>query len=142
MPAPSSYTEDELALYMQRELGNVASVLGIDHISAFADAVHQVAAQIGSAVDAATDVTYLRLLARRAAWRVAIRHAAAEYVAAIGGDTQQRQLLHQQCMRNHAMAHSDVVIYAREQGYAVPHAGATSASVGVQVTWGRDAIDG
>jgi hypothetical protein len=89
VPAPTTYTEVQLAAYMKAELGTSAEVLGWENIEQdgpYQEAVNDalLAYDVGDIADA-SDIIKLRVLASVAVWRRAVRAIADKIDVEIGG---------------------------------------------------------
>jgi len=95
VPTPGAYTESGLALYMHAVLGAVASLLGYTAPGSYTEQVNDALTALGlTDIASATDVTALRAVARREAWKKAQADAAALYdFKADGGDYSRSQVL-------------------------------------------------
>lgn len=117
MPIPAAYTEDQLALYMHRALGQVADVLGLNPVSDYGDAVIDTLLAYGAQnISQATDMAKLRTLARREAWRLANDAAATRYDVNIDGAQMARSQLHTQIAAGLSRAETDALAY--DTGYS------------------------
>lgn len=98
MPAPTSYTEETLASFCVRQLGQVATALGwLPESPRVADAVHDALLAYGASTIAdATDVPKLRALARLAIWRAAAAETAGHYRFGADQMSFDRQQVHAQ----------------------------------------------
>lgn len=73
MAAPLTYTEASLATFMLSQLGEVATVLGWTGLGNVQEGVNETLLAYGVAgIADASDITKLRALARREAWRLAV----------------------------------------------------------------------
>mgnify|MGYP001293366896 CR=1 FL=1 len=91
MALPTTYTEFALASYMLATLGEVASVLGMDELTA-SEAVNDALLAYGVGdIAQATDIPRLRSAARVAAWRMALARASGLYQFSADGASYQRQ---------------------------------------------------
>ena len=80
MPAPPSYTEDELKTFMVNELGATGTALGLTTSSALiTQAVTAVVRLIGKAIADETDMALLEAGARWKAWEAADAVAIGQY---------------------------------------------------------------
>lgn len=88
------YTTSSLATFMAVELGAVGTVLGLtDGSEALDEAVNEVAAILGAAIDALTDDLKTRTVARWQAWRVAKGAASGQFDLKAGSvDLKQSQV--------------------------------------------------
>lgn len=98
MPAPTVYTELDLATYMQNGvLGATGVELHLLSLQDYQEAVNEVSAVLG-AIGAVTDIARLRALARREAWRLAMQTAAGEHAAEDNGASHSRQQIYDHCV--------------------------------------------
>lgn len=73
MAAPAVYTEIDLSTFMLSQLGDVADVLGWTALADVQESVNETLLAYGvSDIADASDITKLRALARREAWRLAM----------------------------------------------------------------------
>lgn len=79
MPAPSTYTEEELAAFMVSDLSEVGQVLGWSDLSHMQEAVNDTLLALDVAEIGDADVTGLRAVARVMAWRQACAALVARY---------------------------------------------------------------
>lgn len=101
MPAPTAYTENELAAFLITTLGKVATALEwtaatTQVVEAVYDTIHAYGVSV---IADATDVRKLRALARVAIWRAVVRDTAGHYAVAAEGMSFNRQQLHEQATR-------------------------------------------
>lgn len=77
MPAPTSYTEDTLADFMQAVLKSVATDLTWTDTADYQEAINETLLAYGAAdIADASNITKLRLLARREVWRAVAEETA------------------------------------------------------------------
>jgi hypothetical protein len=80
MPAPTSYTEAELAAFMHSVLRSVATQLGWSAPGSYTEVVNEVLLAYGvDDIASATNIQQLRLLARREVWRAVVEETAGDY---------------------------------------------------------------
>lgn len=96
MPIPTAYTEHELALFMHNELGEMAGVIRAtapdendeDELGSYGERVIDVLLAYGvSDIIVATDIPKLRALARREAWRFAVRQLSSKVSFSLDGQS-------------------------------------------------------
>lgn len=120
MPAPSSYTEAELAEYMHRELGSAATALGFVAASSYDDAVDETLLAYGAAdIGAATLIRKLRAIARREAWAMASARASGHFNFTSGDQEFSRAQLRKMCADNYDRAWADVIRGGWDDAYRV-----------------------
>lgn len=114
------YTEQSLAEYMERVLGQTGAQIGLSAASAdFELAVEDAVLTYGSGITidtagvivGATDITKLRALAKVEAWRTAVNATAGDYQYSTDGETRLRQQRHEQCKKLLALAVGEAARY-------------------------------
>ncbi len=109
MPRVTAYNERTLAAYMRDGVLRLTGRrLGLVNDADYQEAVNEVAAALGQEIDQATDMTRVRALARREAWRVAMQQAAGEHHAEVDGKAHDRQQIYAQCAKMFAQASQEV----------------------------------
>jgi len=127
MPAPTSYSEDDLAAYMLQELGDVGQDLALSatanatgDLGDFTEPVNDVLLDFGTdditTISGSADIRGLRALAAVHAWRLARKRAAARYDQADGTQSLKRSQVFGMIDKNLSLA-EDI---AAALGYGSP----------------------
>jgi hypothetical protein len=113
MPAPTSYTEAELAAYMVASLADVAVALGwTASATQIQEAVTAVELACGvSDIATATNIAQVRAIGRREAWAAAMGAAASRVNKRVGDFSKGESSLHDQCHANWLAAVTDAMPY-------------------------------
>lgn len=88
MPLPAVYTEDSLIAYMEAELGETGTTLGLSESDALPEAVNEVIGLLGHALSEETTTSGLmkvRAAARWQAWKSALNVAAGRFDVSLAG---------------------------------------------------------
>jgi hypothetical protein len=139
MPAPTSYSEQTLAAYMHRQLGDVAVDLGwevgADDAGSYGDAVDEVALLLGVEIAAAPDIRRLRIAARLEVWRAVVQTTVGD-VDFEGDDRAEKESQrHSQAKAMLALAETALARYDAGTGVGGAGAAATSTSLSTQAVW-------
>lgn len=120
MAAPTSYTEATLATFMLTELGDVAGVLEWTAQADVQEAINEALLVYGvNDIADATDISKLRALARRQAWRSAVNSLTTRYdFSNPEGDYKRSQMVKAAATRL-AQAESDAMPYDLTLGAAI-----------------------
>lgn len=119
MPAPSVYTEHELAVYMLSDLGRVGDVLEFTPASMIEAVYDAILAYGVDDISEATDIARLRVLARVAAWQKAAKDAATFYDFVANDARFQRSQLYRQIRDGLTRAQNDAAALGYLVGYVV-----------------------
>jgi hypothetical protein len=112
MPAPSVYTEAELAAYMHSVLGAVAAALGYTAPGSYQEAVNETLLAYGvDDIADATDIRKLRMLARVQAWQLAANDTAGDMDFKAGSTSFSRSQVHEQVLKNLSEAQVDALCF-------------------------------
>jgi hypothetical protein len=111
MPLPTSYSESTLAEYMRtgvlRSTGLVLGLVAAD----YQEAVNEVAAALGTTIEAAPDVSRMRILARREAWRLAMQQSGGDYAYSEDGISNNRQQIFDHAKEMFSQAERDLASF-------------------------------
>lgn len=112
MPAPTAYTEQQLAIYMLSSIGNLGTVLELtaDH---FREAVNDTLLAYGDvdSIGDADDIKKLRALAKVEAWRVAVEQSSGMYNFQSHDGRYDRATIHAQALVGLGLAENAAAIY-------------------------------
>jgi hypothetical protein len=114
MPAPTSYTEAELAAYLVASLADVATALGwTASATQIQEAVTAVELACGASdIATATNIAQVRAIGRREAWGAAMGAAASWVDSSVpGGPNLKGSALYAQCHTNWLAASTDAMPY-------------------------------
>lgn len=114
MPLPNAYTQAHLADYLKKHLGTVADVLNWNVLDFhIVDAIEEALIAYGvDEVSEADNIPKLRALARREAWRAAVRQLATKYdISTPSGFSLNRSQLQQMAEKALAQAVEDCRAY-------------------------------
>lgn len=117
MPAPSTYSESQLAQYMHDILGETAVVLGLDPTTDdYQESINETLLEMGvsliSEITTVDDIRRLRTLARRNAWKHVVSTTAGNYAFSADGGTYNREQIHAHALNNLALAEADAAEYS------------------------------
>lgn len=103
MPAPTSYTESGLSLFMRAELSDVAKALNWATQVDFQPAIDETLLGFGTdniqAISGMDNIKLLRAFARVHAWRLAAQTTAGDYNFSADGGNYSRAQVHEQCLK-------------------------------------------
>jgi hypothetical protein len=119
MTVPASYTEKTLAVYMQTQLGKVATVLaltaGASSAGDFEEAVNDTLLAYGttdiSTISGVSNIQKLRVLAKMTAWQFVVNNFAALYDFSADGGSYHRSQLFEQSKQALKMAETAALPY-------------------------------
>lgn len=116
MAIPNTYTEDELAVFMDSILAGVADVLewspaGGDYAESVNEALLAYGTDDISTITGLDNIKKLRALARREVWRSVMSATAADYDFSADGGRYSRSMIHKMATDNFLKAEAETMIY-------------------------------
>lgn len=124
MASPSSYTEETLATFAHSIMGAVADVLGWTVAAGdYDEVVNEALLAYGTdditTISGVDNIRKLRVLLRREVWRRATEETAADYRISTGGETLDRQQMHEHIKAMYEQAETDAAEYGDSARYSV-----------------------